>query len=307
MGGTGGAGGGGAGGTIKLVGTAVTTVDTTFDAQGGTSPSGAWGDWGRFVVGANVLALDYFGPSGYQLNAWEEYIGGPVEINPFVDLGSGAVATPLLTGLAGGAAAYGLLTLDAQQLLSQSVLVANKPADAGLAVIRVDHGIAGLAPDFSGYDILLIANLTGEAFDLPALRVGSVGAKQDLLTGGFMQDAAFGGDGLPDALTSLGAYGVYALLIPEAAGNIGISAHKGAVEYTASVETLNEGAVLYVREPGLTVHLNQQDAPTGDTFGGRPWQVIGTITVSPDHTTADSPAISVLIAQAIRGWCQPTA
>jgi hypothetical protein len=105
-----------------------------------------------------------------------------------------------------------------------------------------------------------------------------------------------GGDG-DDVLASLGAYGVYALLIPESAV-ISLSAFQA--RDTGSVETLNDGAVLYVR-PGLTVHLDQRNAPNDESFGGRLWEVIGTITVSPDDTTPDSPAVDVLIAQADAG------
>ncbi|HEY7598871.1 MAG TPA: LamG-like jellyroll fold domain-containing protein, partial [Candidatus Limnocylindrales bacterium] len=133
------------------------------------------------------------------------------------------------------------------------------------------------------------------------LRVGSLGAKQALLTGGYAQQTQFGGDGVPDALTELAAYGVYALLIPEAAGQISLSAQKGDAEFTASVETLNDGAVLYVREPGLTVHLNQQQAPSGDSFGGQQWTVLGQIVVTADDATPDSPAIQVLIASSDGG------
>ena len=303
-GGTGAAGGGGAGGTIKLVGTTLTTFDTTFDTAGGSSPAGASnsGDLGRLLVGANVLSIDPTTPYGNAVNAFQQNLAGPVENNPFVDLGQGTISTPLMPDLVGGAAAYGLLTLDAQHLLSQDVLETSKPADAGLAVIRVDHGIGNLIPDFGGYDVLLIANLTDQAFDLPALRVGSIGTKQELLSGGFLQDTNFGGDGNPDALTSLGAYGVYAVLIPESAGDISFTAQRGEVHYTATVDTLDEGAVLYVREPGLTVHLNQQLAPTGESFGGSTWQVIGTINVTAaDTTNPDSPAIDVLIANATDG------
>ncbi|MFN0040815.1 MAG: LamG-like jellyroll fold domain-containing protein, partial [Burkholderiales bacterium] len=302
-GGAGGAGGGGAGGTIKLNGTVVTTQDTRFNLQGGQGP-GVWGDWGRLVVGSNAGSIDPIGPGvrDFLINAYgQTSFGGPLENNPFVNFGSGSVATPLMTGLQGGASAFGLLSLDARQLLSASVLSTNKPADARLAVIRVDGGISGVTSSFDGYDILLVANLTDQAFTSPTLRVGSAGEKQAFLQGGFAQDTRFGGDGVPDVLTQLGAYGVYALLIPEAAGDISVGAQRGSVEYTASVETLKDGAVLYVRDPGLTVHLDQRVAPIGETFGGRPWQVIGEINITPDDTTALSPAIELLLSQATAG------
>jgi hypothetical protein len=67
------------------------------------------------------------------------------------------------------------------------------------------------------------------------------------------------------------------------------------------VETLNDGEVLYVREPGLTVTLNQRNAPNDLQFAGRGWERLGVITVTPDATSPDSPAIEVLITQASGG------
>jgi hypothetical protein len=172
--------------TIKLVGTSVNTIDTLIDAQGGFGP-GFSGDWGRFVIGSNTGSIDYFGPGGWQIFAWDQYFGGPMAANPFVDLGGGAVLTPLLPNLVGGAEAYGMLGFGAQTLLSSQV-IGEAPAGAGMAVIRVDAGIGGLIPDFAGYDLLLVANLTSQGFDLPALRVGSLG--DEALAGGFAQDEA---------------------------------------------------------------------------------------------------------------------
>jgi hypothetical protein len=137
------------------------------------------------------------------------------------------------------------------------------------------------------------------------LRIGSVGPKQALLTGGFAEDFAFGGDGTPNVLPELAGHAVYALLVPENAQQFSISAIKpGAVldvEFAASVDSLNDGAVLYVREPGLTVTVNQQTAPNDLSFGGRYWELLGTINVVPDNTTPQSPAIEVFIRQAIGG------
>ena len=58
--------------------------------------------------------------------------------NPFVDFGAGAIDTPRIAGLAGGAEAFGLLTMDAATLLGEGVF-AGAPDGAGLAVIRASY------------------------------------------------------------------------------------------------------------------------------------------------------------------------
>jgi len=320
-GGAGGPGGGGAGGTVKFSGTVVDSLGGRVDASGGSG--GLSGGPGRFVVESNAGSIQSFativGSGGLPdgglgspftpslvplIQANTERLPGPVADNPFVVLGQEPAQTPLLPGLVGGAEAFGLLGLDAQALLSEALFEA-APERTGLAVIRADQGIQGLIPDFAGYDLVLMANLTAQAFDAPALRIGSVGAKAGLLSGGFAEDLRFGGDGQPDPVTTLDPFAVYALLVPEDAQRFSVSAVRGtgpvAVEFAGSVETLDDGQVLYVRPPGLTVNLDQRSAPDDLVFGGRPWETIGTISVAPDDTNADSPAVDILIREARGG------
>ncbi|HXW09689.1 MAG TPA: tandem-95 repeat protein [Steroidobacteraceae bacterium] len=223
--------------------------------------------------------------------------------NPFVDFGGGAILTPRIAGLAGGAEAFGLLTLDAATLLGDDVFD-EAPDGAGLAVIRVDTGIAGLVDNYLGYDLVLVANISGAAFDTPTLRIGSVGERAAFRTGGTAADPVFG-DGSDDPMTSFAAGAIYALLIPEAAQQFSILATREVdgvdVDFSASVEELNNGEVLYVREPGLTVMLNQRIAPDDVQFAGRSWESLGIVTVTPDTTTPESPAIEVVITDASGG------
>jgi len=150
---------------------------------------------------------------------------------------------------------------------------------------------------------LLVVNLTSDTFETPAMRIGSVGVKQNFLTGGFNQDMTFGGDGMPDDLLTFDPHAVYVISIPDSAQQFSIKATRQSddVEFAGSVETLNDGAVLYVRPPGLIVNLDQRVEPDDEVFGGRAWENIGTIVVTPDNTTPDSPAIEVIISEATGG------
>jgi len=300
VGGDGGPGAGGTGGTIKLSGTIVQTVDTLVEASGGTS-NYFYGDYGRLVVEANQTSIDYFDASGnYQIWAYDlTGFVGPTEANPFVHL-SEPISTPLITGLEGGASAYGFLNLDSDELLSSAVFD-TAPDGSAFALIRVDGGLPGLFDAFGGYDVILVANLTGDTFDAPSIRIGSVGAKDALLMRGFGNEAEFGGDESSDVVTTFGGHRIYAMLVPETTQFFSFAATLAGSEYTGTAPTLTDGDVLYVREPGLRVTVDQRVAPNDETFAGQSWEVLGTITVSPDDTTADSPAMEVQIANATAG------
>ena len=294
FGGFGGFGGGGAGGTVKLSGTVVTSDNAQIDAHGGFG--GNSGAQGRFILGSNAGAFEFFdlGTDQDLVHANEQFFNGPLERNPFIG-GAGSTSTPLLPGLLGGAAAYGLLEIDATALLGSAVFAA-APTGAPLALIRVDGAIAGLLEGFAGYDLLLLVNLTDQAVDAPQLGVGQVAFQTALLQSGFGTLTEFGGTGNAQTLTQLLGHKVYATLIPEATAFFTVSATRGETNFLASVETLTDGQVLYVRPPGLTAHVDQTQAPSGPEFAGRPWENIGTITVGPN-----SPDIEVVIKQATQG------
>ncbi|HWC66681.1 MAG TPA: PKD domain-containing protein, partial [Acidimicrobiales bacterium] len=300
FGGLGGLGGGGAGGTIKLSGSVVTTDNARIDASGGVGGFGGLfgnnGATGRFVLASNAGSFEFFDLATLQdlVLANEQFFTGPTELNPFIE-GPGTTSTPLLPGLKGGAAAYGVLEIGAAALLGSQVFDA-APEGAPLALIRVDGGIPGLMEAFGGYDLLLLANLTDQAVLSPRLVVGDLEQPVALLQGGFLTLTQFGGDGAPDVLTALEAGGVYALLIPEATAFFTVTAQQNSVNFLASVESLEDGQVLFVRPPGLTVDVDQTLAPAGESFGGRPWQSLGVITVGPD-----APDIEVLVKEATAG------
>ncbi|HYR24759.1 MAG TPA: LamG domain-containing protein, partial [Aquabacterium sp.] len=238
----------------------------------------------------------FFDYSGIEVKP-ESYTG-PTEFNPFVHA-SVRVSTPLIPGLVGGAAAYGLLSLDSRAVLSSQVFDA--ASGASLALIRADRGIPGLVADFAGYDLVLLANLTGATFDAPAMVIGGTGAKVALKQGGWAIDSTFGGDGVPDDILQLGAYQVYVLLIPELTDGFSFSATQGDIDFIGNVDALPDGAVLYMREPGLRAVVDQTQAPSGFEFGGKQWSSLGTVQVADDPSVAGLPGIEVLISQAKDG------
>src|SRR6185369_9218106 len=120
------------------------------------------------------------------------FTSGPSEHNVFIG-GAADVLTPLLPGLIGGAAGFGLLNIGSDALLGNAVFGA-APDGAPLALIRVDGGIPGLLENFAGYDLLLLANLTDQAVDTPRLGIGEIGFQHDLMQGGFGNLTTFGGD-----------------------------------------------------------------------------------------------------------------
>jgi hypothetical protein len=66
-----------------------------------------------------------------------------MEANPYVAVGL-PIATPMIPGLLGGAAAYGLLSLNSQTLLTDQLFGAAN--GASLAIVRADTGIPGFIP-----------------------------------------------------------------------------------------------------------------------------------------------------------------
>jgi hypothetical protein len=192
-GGKGGGGGGGAGGTIKLVGSVVNSDQSLYDALGGEG--GSDGDTGRFVLSSNAGDFDAYDPVADQwlvLAWWQPYIAnaftGSVEDNPFVAIGA-PIATPLIPGLVGGGAAYGLLSLNSLTVLNDAVFGAANGAP--LAMIRAESGLPGVIPDFAGYDLILVANLSGDTFDAPSLLAGSGATKVAFKQSGYLNDPFF--------------------------------------------------------------------------------------------------------------------
>jgi hypothetical protein len=292
-GGTGGHGGGGAGGSIKLSGTAVTADGAVIDLSGGEAGFFYYdGGAGRFVMERNTTLGTL---AGATIIGSSVTTTGPRQENPFILAGEEeTVETPYIPLLNGGAAAYGLLDVDAQTLLGAEVFT-QAPDGAALAVIRIDGGIPGLIDAFQGYDIVLFANLTDQLFLDPKIGFGAIDFRTELLQGGFANEARFGGSG-PQVIQGLDGFQVYMTLIEEGTDALSASAVLDGVDYFGDIESLADGQVLYIREPGLRATVDQRLAPADVTFGGRSWESLGTITVGNDGRD-----LEVLITRAGQG------
>ena len=204
---------------------------------------------------------------------------GSVDSNPFL---ANSPSTPDIVGLVGGADAYGLLNALTTSLFTTAVTQTDAPGDAEGMLVRVATGSAGYGPSFPGYDILLYADLSGEGLLDPKLGVGNV--RVPLLQGGYANNPEFGGSG-PQVITELGAYQVYATLVPTTANQFQISASFGGTVKVAE-SALNDGQILYLtNSPTTAVPVNQQIALQGATFDGATWQDLGSMTVSGNSGT----------------------
>ena len=226
-----------------------------------------------------------------------ETFTGPRAANPHL---FGGDLTPYLPGLAGGAAAYGMLDADAQALFN-STLFDNAPGDAVMAVVRVDGGVPGLLENFAGYDLVLVVNLTDRALDAPKLGAGQLGFETALTQAGLANEAAFG-DGIDDVIPTLAAHGVYATLIPEATQGFTASAGVDGVNFQGKALTLADGEAMYVRPPGLVAEIDQTQSPEGTlSIGGKTFEALGTINVTEDPTAVDGLKVEVFLNQSSTG------
>jgi hypothetical protein len=273
VGGTGGSGGdgekggGGAGGTVKLFGTDVQAAGATVNASGGKG--GTDGGAGRFILGDNTQGVDGKPTSiigaNLTLTAGSTVVAGPTATNAML---SGTVATPLIAGLANGAAVYGIVAdLDGRTLDFNGAIagVQAAPVDALVAVMRLDASVA-LGLDYTGYDMLVVVNVTNVTLANPMLGIGG-GANQALRT-----------DGIAGAgtLASLGAGQVWVTLIRESddsftasVGSVGGAA--GRLGGAAGSVAIADGEVQYVRAQrpasAATPALTGLDAAVTSTDG----------------------------------------
>ena len=269
-GGTGGTGGGGAGGTIKLFASVVDASSAFIDASGGLG--GTNGGRGRFILGDNTVDAASFraGSAGFDVSrARLEIFGGSTDMNPFF----GGLETPNIVGLPGGAAPFGLTGLLAGRIDPASGEIVgdlfgkdifNEAGSSSVVLVRVDVGPAPFQEDYVGYDMLLFANLTPDAINNPQLGIGGELVPLQDETGASVE--------------SIGAFEVYATLVPENVFGvtIGIESEGGAP--LVSRAELRNGQVLFIG--GDSEVVNQRFEPSGEVVGGnnaRPWQSIGVV------------------------------
>lgn len=229
-GGSAGAGGGGAGGTIKLQGSVVVVgTNTAVDVSGGVGghgaagagTAGAGGD-GRLLLGSNTMVPgtsleDAF--SGESVGAQPgQTFEGVRRRNPYVTANA-SVDTPYIAGLPGGAEAFGLLPGDVARAVA-AFARAQAPAHAKAAMMLSDTGpVAGFGDDYIGFDWLYLINVRDQALVDPAFGAGLDGYRNRLLLGGWVNDEAFEPGAQLAFLRELGAFDVYATLVPETTEN----------------------------------------------------------------------------------------
>lgn len=218
-GGPGAGAGGGAGGTIKLTGSVVAADGAAIDTRGGAGAygggggvAGTAGGNGRFLFGSNTAG----GLPSAVLGAQKSTFSGTQGLNPFIT--GGAIATPYIPDLVGGAELYGLFHgLDASAA-DFAGLRAVAPTDAIGALMRLDIGPLGYDFDFTGFDMLLMLSMSDQPLYDPMLGIDPLESDPaftvDLLQGGWAANPLFGGTG-PSPLGSLGPFGIYATLVPE--------------------------------------------------------------------------------------------
>src|SRR5262249_14206541 len=139
---------------------------------------------------------------------------GVVGSDPFI-FGTQST-TPLIAGLAGGAAPYGLVT-DATQLSALtassglSSAIANAPANALIAVVR--ESIPASFPDeYTGYDLVLVQNLT--SVNLPGPQLGIIQGSLDAQNSGDEMPLNYQFLGTPNPMDALPGGSLFALLVP---------------------------------------------------------------------------------------------
>ncbi|WP_193789042.1 PKD domain-containing protein [Zavarzinella formosa] len=168
-GGNGGFGGGGGGGSVQLFGTAVyADSGTKIDVSGGLNGDGSAGNGGRFQYGSNTNTVN---PSLTGVGNTYQAATGTVSQNPYI---AGTPNTPVIAGLTGGAAAYGLVgdptllaALAADPTLTQTITSAPENAIASVTRQPMPAGF----DQYAGYDLVVFANLTDIALPSPKLGI----------------------------------------------------------------------------------------------------------------------------------------
>ncbi|MCG8612400.1 MAG: PKD domain-containing protein, partial [Pseudomonadales bacterium] len=222
-GGTGGSGSGGAGGTIKLYGTNVDASGVSVNTSGGSGGKNAQnGGSGRFIFGSNTDLAE--NRPGAITGAHQTITTGVRSDNSFLaDSGQFNENTPYIADLKGGAEVFGVLDNvtydDLADLVNNRSLVENPGNDALVAVVRLDTGPEIYNVDYTGFDMVLMINLTDANLPDPELGIVLPGSNSgdyqaDLMIGGVENNPLYGGSGY-QSMGTLGANQIWATLVPE--------------------------------------------------------------------------------------------
>jgi hypothetical protein len=236
-GGTGGPGGGGAGGGFGLFASQfVSEATAAIDTRGGSLGTDRAGGDGRLAIRTNSVIPGTSNDTLFQGNLLGVQPGasgsGVMHMNPFV---FGGPETPYIPDLVGGAEAFGVLQGSSLAGFLNTIRDA-APAGASAAGLLMDIGPAGFDDPIPGYDMLLYINLSDEAaLPFPWFGVGQPFYSSGLLQGGFGHDPLFGGDGLYEALHSLGSEEIFATLVPEGVSHFNFGAADSETIYARSL------------------------------------------------------------------------
>lgn len=246
-GGPGGAGAGGSGGTVKLVGSVLSLANALVNVPGGLGAAGTVsfddGGAGRFILGSNTATGTYRLSTGAGLTT----VAGSSGINPYV---SGGSSTPFIAGarfsnnnlvtdgLLGGAEAFGLSSLDPSDFSLGTL-----PSGAVAAVVRLDLGPAGMAIDYSGYDLLAFVNLTGST-QLVNPKIGVAAASATNVT---LADLKLDGLGALRTLNNLDPNKVWVTLVPQGTLDVAASFEFGGRTFSLGRTAMGNGAVRFLQ------------------------------------------------------------
>ncbi len=229
-GGRGGDGSGGAGGTIKLIGTYIDAGQGQLSTRRGPGgPLGNGGVDGRLVLGhAAVDSIDFAVTTGVslvsQVGLRAPYDQVPRMDNPYVQGATPRIAPRVagVSGLLGGASAYGLLPASVYSDPQIAAAIAAAPAGATAMILRLPRGPVGFDQLLDGFSVLLYINF-GAAGGLPQPKLNAGGDvdPQPLATLGWAREMEFGGNGIPLPLTSLTMGSVFAVLVEKDADRPG--------------------------------------------------------------------------------------
>ena len=190
---------------------------------------------------------------GTLVNAQFEAFQGSRSLNPFLPDNYDPM-TPNIIGIEGGAEAFGLFPFD---LAEVAHTLPHAPANASVLLTRFDGGPVGYDYGWHGFDMVVVADLSGKGLTNPELGVD--GHRSPLMIGGYVNDPSFGGTG-DYVLDQLGPYQVYATLIPDTATNVEFAASGAHGERRTVSVTLANGQFSYLTE-SLIVPIEIESHP----------------------------------------------
>ncbi len=278
-GGNGARGGGGAGGTLAIVASGI-SGSGRIDTAGGSGATN--GGNGRILLGSDIAVPGSVVTEGGSVIPVE----GPRAVNPFLKGTFTGASTPILSGLAGGAEAFGR----AQGLNLHQIPDPTRPTETLAVIQRFDGGAAGwaissLTRSYNGFDLIVIYPVSSS---LSSVRIGLGGDSATdvtaILDGGFAKDPAFGGSG-DSVIATLPLGEAYVFLVPEAAGALSVDVDGGAERHSLRLSDFADGQTAWLLpdlEPesvALAPASVQENLPAGTEVG-----VLSAVDPNPGET-----------------------